>query len=141
MVNFNITLCAHLPLGIKAKLANEHFPLPISFIYGDNDWVQMLEEDIADIVVSKNKYGVYSDKYGQFDPELLEEGEEMPGVFTSQIHIVPTSDHNMHIDNPQAFANCLINDVYNKNLPIDPNDKLIEIYGLNSYYQTTSQYD
>jgi len=64
MVNFNITLCAHLPLGIKSKLGNELFPLPISFIYGDNDWVQMLEEDIADIVISKNKYGVYSDKYG-----------------------------------------------------------------------------
>jgi len=62
----------------------------------------------------------------------------MPGVETSQIHIVPTSDHNMHVDNPQAFANCLINDIYNKNLPIDPNEKLIEVYGLKSYYQNTS---
>lgn len=57
MVNFDLSLTAKLPLGIRDKLANENFPLPISFIYGDNDWVQMLEEDIADIVISKNKFG------------------------------------------------------------------------------------
>ena len=26
-------------------------------------------------------------------------------------HIVPTSDHNMHMDNPLAFANIIINDL------------------------------
>ena len=64
MVNFDLSLTAKLPLGIKDKLANENLILPISFIYGDNDWVQILEEDIADVVISKNKFGVYSDKFG-----------------------------------------------------------------------------
>jgi hypothetical protein len=48
MINFSLTLKAHLPLGIKEKLMNPDFPLPITFIYGDNDWVLFIEEDIAD---------------------------------------------------------------------------------------------
>lgn len=28
----------------------------MSFIYGDNDWVQLIEENIADIVIEQNKY-------------------------------------------------------------------------------------
>jgi len=39
MVNFNMNLQAHLPLGTADKLANSRFPLPMSFIYGDDDWV------------------------------------------------------------------------------------------------------
>jgi len=29
----------------------------------------------------------------------------------SRFHLVPDSDHNMHMDNPQAFANIVINDL------------------------------
>ena len=39
MVNFDLSLTAKLPLGIRDKLGSENFNLPISFIYGDNDWV------------------------------------------------------------------------------------------------------
>lgn len=39
MVNFTITLQAHIALGTPDKLANKDFPLAITFIYGDHDWV------------------------------------------------------------------------------------------------------
>ena len=52
MINFTLTLQAHIALGEPEKLKNADFPLPITFIYGDNDWVQTLEEDIADQILS-----------------------------------------------------------------------------------------
>jgi hypothetical protein len=36
---FNPTLTAHLPLGAENKLGKADFPVPISFFYGDDDWV------------------------------------------------------------------------------------------------------
>ena len=46
----------------------------------------------------------------------------------SQIHIVPGSDHNMHLDNPYALANTIINDlVEGANEPILPPRKYEEI--------------
>jgi len=33
--------------------------------------------------------------------------------------IVPYSDHNMHMDNPDALANLIINDVYDLNLEVE----------------------
>jgi len=54
MVNFNMDLQAHLPLGTGDKFASTKFPLPISFIYGDEDWVLEIEEDIADVIVDIN---------------------------------------------------------------------------------------
>ena len=48
---FNSQMQAVLPLGVPEKLANKEFSLPISFIYGDKDWIQLIEEDIADRVL------------------------------------------------------------------------------------------
>jgi len=39
MVNFTLTLQAHIALGEKDKFVNSNYPLPVSFIYGDHDWV------------------------------------------------------------------------------------------------------
>ena len=36
----------------------------------------------------------------------------------SKVHIIPSSDHNMHIDNPDALACQIINDIYDAKLPI-----------------------
>jgi len=50
---------------------------------------------------------------------------ERAGLMGSRVHIVPTSDHNMHMDNPQALANILINDVYDSDLPVEENEEHI----------------
>jgi len=56
MVNFGINLKSHLPLGTEEKLANPDFPIPISFIYGDNDWVyHFVDQDYAKTCVEANK--------------------------------------------------------------------------------------
>lgn len=39
--------------------------------------------------------------------------------------MVPTSDHNMHMDNPMAFANAIVNDIYELNLDVNANPKLL----------------
>ena len=56
MILFNHQMLALIPLGVKEKLARDGLEIPVSFVYGDNDWVQMIEEDIADTVTSANKY-------------------------------------------------------------------------------------
>lgn len=40
MILFNLGLLAHLPLGTKEKLLSPDFPIAVSFIYGENDWVR-----------------------------------------------------------------------------------------------------
>lgn len=38
-------------------------------------------------------------------------GKKPPRATHSQIHILPGSDHNMHLDNPYGLANLIINDL------------------------------
>ena len=52
---FNPTLTAHLPLGSPEKLGRPDFPVPISFFYGDEDWVLNVDEDAAQKVCIRNK--------------------------------------------------------------------------------------
>lgn len=99
MVNFNLYMSAHIPLGTSDKLASEKFQLPISFVYGDNDWVHVLEGDISETILKTNKFSSDSN-----------------GVLSSRIHFVPGSDHAMHMENPEALANTLINDIYDLGL-------------------------
>ena len=99
MINFNIYMSAHIPLGTPDKLASEKFSLPISFIYGDNDWVYVLEGDVSETILKKNKFT-----------------SSKNGVLSSRIHFIPTSDHAMHMENPEALANTLINDIYDLGL-------------------------
>ena len=42
---FNANLHAHLPLGAKDKLGSPNFPIPVSFYYGDDDWVKFVDEE------------------------------------------------------------------------------------------------
>ena len=37
---------------------------------------------------------------------------------TSKFYEVPDSDHNMHMDNPDALASLMINDLLGENLPV-----------------------
>lgn len=45
---FTKSLIAHNPLGLPSNLLNPNFPVPISIILGDYDWVQFVDmEDIC----------------------------------------------------------------------------------------------
>ena len=46
-VLFTPALQAHLPLGTPEKLGSSKFPIPISFIYGSEDWTLQVDEDAA----------------------------------------------------------------------------------------------
>lgn len=50
------------------------------------------------------------------------------GIKISKVHVIPTSDHSMHMDNADALASTIINDIYNAKIEIFPNplaDKLL----------------
>ena len=47
------------------------------------------------------------------------------GMLKCNVHIIPTSDHNMHMDNPDALARSIINDIYDLKLPLRPNKFLM----------------
>ena len=44
----------------------------------------------------------------------------------SKVHFIPTSDHAMQMENPQALANTIINDIYDKNLEVKQNPKMLK---------------
>lgn len=96
MICFDIMLyCRYPPLANPERMASKEFPIPVSFIYGDADWVLSLEGDAGKNVVEANQ----SDE--------------------SRYHIVAHSDHNMHMDNPVEFANIIINDIFvDANMPL-----------------------
>ena len=56
MINFNMTLQAYLPLGTPDRLGSPDLDVPISFFYGDNDWVMTIEDDAAEDIVKLNRY-------------------------------------------------------------------------------------
>ena len=97
MVNFNISLQPYLPLGTEEKFCNPDFPIPISFIYGENDWTRITDSDFGKKCVEVNCI-------------------KHPGE--SKFHLVPNSGHNMHMDNPQALTNLILNDILGLELPV-----------------------
>jgi len=116
---------------VADKLAQPGYDLPISFVYGDNDWVQMLEEDVADLVIQNNKYRdepAPRDDQNEFEPYHKDKSKclKPTGLYKSRVHIVPTSDHNMSIDNPHALASVIINDIYDTQLPVEANETYLE---------------
>ena len=80
---------------MKDKLSSGSFPIPVSFIYGDADWVKRVEKEGPQEVVDAN-----------------------PNV-GSKLYVIPDSDHNLQMDNPLAFANCIINDILGEDLVIE----------------------
>jgi len=49
---FEVPLLAHEPLNTKEKLGNPTFPLAFSFVYGDDDWVRVLDEEASVLLVN-----------------------------------------------------------------------------------------
>ena len=76
MVNFKAGMMAYLPLGTQEKFLNPELSVPISFVYGDNDWVRNIDWDFAEqcVAINKQKFG---DK--------------------SNFIILPNSNHNIRI--------------------------------------------
>jgi hypothetical protein len=62
---FNPTLTAFLPLSTSDKLGSKDFPIPVSFFYGDEDWVKQVDEDAAQLCVIqlKRRHGIHSNYY------------------------------------------------------------------------------
>ena len=100
MVLFSPGLQAYIPLGSPDKLANPDFPIPISFVMGRDDWVRYSDEDFGENVVGARK--------GNYDQSLSyhEKGH---------YHICPGAGHNMHMDNPNTFADIIIKDLLGQN--------------------------
>jgi cardiolipin-specific phospholipase len=74
------------PLGHPDKLLA--MPIPVSFIYGENDWVKRVDKNAGKIVIEASQ-----------NPEC-------------KYYEVTNSDHNMHMDNPMEFSNIIINDIF-----------------------------
>ncbi|TNV79164.1 hypothetical protein FGO68_gene16455 [Halteria grandinella] len=89
---FQLGLYAHHPLEDPTRLGNEDFPIPITFYYGDRDW---MDYRAGQRVVERSKF------YNKDAPET--------GL--SQVFIIPDSDHHLYMDNPRGFAELLIFDV------------------------------
>lgn len=53
LLAFDSSLFAYKPLGVPERLANSDVPFPISFIYGDKDWV---DSSYSEVVVKANKF-------------------------------------------------------------------------------------
>lgn len=74
------------PLELENRLGTPEFDLPVSFIYGDIDWMDYRG---GQRIIDKNKY-----KDG-----------------LSQLYIVSDCDHHLYLDNPKEFAQYIINDI------------------------------
>ena len=72
----------HAVLPLHDSLASCAFP--VSFIYGDNDWTRLLDHNTAEDIVS-NKGG--------------------------KVHTLLNSDHNMHINNSEGLATCILKEL------------------------------
>ena len=68
--------CNATPLGHPSKLANENFTVPISFFYGENDWMRSLERETG--------------------PKIVHDSQNP----SSSFHILKGANHNLHLSNP-----------------------------------------
>jgi pimeloyl-ACP methyl ester carboxylesterase len=72
------------PLDSPLKLSSGKFPIPVSFIYGELDWVRVIEED---------------------GPKNVVEANPNKG---SKIHVIKNSDHNIQMENPDDLSQAII---------------------------------
>ena len=84
MITFNQALVAALPLGTPEKLANPDFPIPVSFIMGDVDWVRFADEDYGKVCIEAN---------------LINKNPDLKYNDRGNYSILPSSGHQLHMDN------------------------------------------
>ena len=85
LVMFTQGIQAHVPLGTPDKLASPEFPIPISYILGDVDWVRFCDQHDTENI-----------HYGKI---LIDQNKKKHGA-SSNFYECPTAGHNMHMDNP-----------------------------------------
>lgn len=83
---FKLGMFAHNPLETEDRLGNPELPIPVSFYYGDVDW---MDHRGGRRVVEKNRF----------------EG------IASHVYTINNSDHHMYLDNPEEFARLIISDI------------------------------
>ncbi len=83
---FKLGMFAHNPLETEDRLGNPNLPIPVSFYYGDQDW---MDHRGGRRVVEKNTYS---------------------GI-ASHVYTIHNSDHHMYLDNPEEFARLIITDI------------------------------
>lgn len=54
MINFELGMQAKIPLSNADKLGSPDFPLPFSFIYGDDDWVPLTDDGASQKLVENH---------------------------------------------------------------------------------------
>lgn len=108
LVNFDQNMQAKLPLGSPKKLGRKNFPIPISIIFGDDDWALIYDQGASEALISKNQFNA-------------DTGVKPPRGTWSRYYILPDSDHNMHYDNYIGLTSLIINDLIPEaNHPILP---------------------
>ena len=86
-VCFHVGMFAINPLEAEERLSNPDLNLPISFFYGDRDW---MDHRAGRRVIERNRYT----------------SSQLSAVYT-----VNDSDHHMYFDNPEEFARLIIADI------------------------------
>lgn len=84
-VCFEVGMYSITPLERENRLGNHDISFPVSFFYGDKDW---MDYKAGERVIVNNKF------YNQADPKA--------GL--SQVYIISNSDHHLYLDNPDEFA-------------------------------------
>lgn len=54
LINFSKALQCYLPLGTSQKLASPDFPVPISIVMGDDDWMREVDLGASELIVMYN---------------------------------------------------------------------------------------
>ncbi len=80
-------LHAHEPLDHANQLRNPDIPFPISFVYGDKDW---MDSRGSREIVKANKF---------FASGL------------SQLHVLPNAGHQLFMNNPEGFVTLVVGDL------------------------------
>ena len=90
-VSFDEALRCYLPLGVQSKLGSNKFPVPVSIVLGDCDWVQGHDLGASRKIIKANK-----EAHGHL----------------SNYYKCPSAGHTMNLDNPDAWVNIIINEVF-----------------------------
>jgi pimeloyl-ACP methyl ester carboxylesterase len=84
-----------LPLGTSDRLGKMNPEMPVSYVYGDDDWAAHADERFSKKITHEN--GKYI--------------------------ICPTSTHQLAMDNPEALSKIMINTFLDMDLPVLARDK------------------
>lgn len=90
LIGFTHTLLSYLPLSSSSVLMNKNFPVPVSIMFGEYDWMQGVDKGTSKFIIERSR---------------LKFGAE------SNYIICPTANHDLNIDNPEGVAGCIINDL------------------------------